>query len=63
MSLGDLLLSELDARVLAALWQVPDEDPIERLAAVANVPLALVRPTLRRLALRSHETLPARGDA
>ena len=45
-------LTEQDARVLAALHEVPDSDPIERVAFVANVTILELRDSMFRLALR-----------
>jgi hypothetical protein len=45
-------LTEQDARVLAALHEVPDSDPIECVAFEANVTMFELRDSMFRLALR-----------
>lgn len=45
-------LTEQDARVLAALHDVPLSDPIESVAFVANVTMLELRDSMFRLALR-----------
>ena len=45
-------LPEQDARVLAALHEMPDSDPIECVAFEANVTMLELRDSMFRLALR-----------
>lgn len=45
----------IDARMLAALHDVPDDRPLEEVAARAGVEMATLRESMRRLALRTTE--------
>lgn len=53
----------VDARVLAALHDVPDSEPMEALAEAAGVTIGALRMSMRQLALRHTEHLEPAGDA
>lgn len=63
MTLAQRWATAVDARVLAALHDVPDSEPLEALAHAALVPMTTLRAALQRLALRHAEALPTEDDA
>lgn len=54
-----ILQASIDAKVLRALHEVPDSEPIERLAEHAGVSMETLRASMRRLGVRATPGLSA----